>query len=84
MKLRDVEPDDLGLYVRMRRDPVMMAELGGPLPREGSSRGHRGLAPMRPVIDGLEGQHCGPNGVSANRLTLVGAVADDYLHGRKI
>jgi hypothetical protein len=37
VKLRDVEPDDLGLYVRMRRDPVMMAELGGPLPREGST-----------------------------------------------
>ena len=37
-----------------------------------------------PEADGLEGRHCGPNGVSANRLTLVGAVADDYLHGRKI
>jgi RimJ/RimL family protein N-acetyltransferase len=35
MRLRDVEPGDLGAYVRMRTDPVMMAELGGPLPREG-------------------------------------------------
>ena len=35
MLLRDVEPGDVGVYVRMRCDPVMMAELGGPLPREG-------------------------------------------------
>jgi RimJ/RimL family protein N-acetyltransferase len=35
MKLRDVEPGDLDAYVRMRCDPAMMADLGGPLPREG-------------------------------------------------
>ncbi|WP_433231930.1 GNAT family N-acetyltransferase [Actinomadura formosensis] len=35
MRLRDVEPGDVDAYVRMRCDPVMMAELGGPLPREG-------------------------------------------------
>src|SRR5258708_24544398 len=35
MGLRDVEPGDVSAYVRMRCDPVMMAELGGPLPREG-------------------------------------------------
>lgn len=35
MLLRDVEPDDLDLYVRMRCDPAMMADLGGPLPRAG-------------------------------------------------
>ena len=35
MWLRDVEPRDVGAYVQMRCDPVMMAELGGPLPREG-------------------------------------------------
>jgi RimJ/RimL family protein N-acetyltransferase len=35
MKLRDVELSDLDAYVRMRCDPVMMAGLGGPLPREG-------------------------------------------------
>lgn len=34
MKLRDVNFGDVGAYVRMRCDPVMMAELGGPLPRE--------------------------------------------------
>jgi RimJ/RimL family protein N-acetyltransferase len=34
MLLRDVEPADLDVYVRMRCDPVMMAELGGPQPRE--------------------------------------------------
>lgn len=35
MRLRDVELADLDAYVRMRCDPVMMAELGGPLPRDG-------------------------------------------------
>jgi len=35
MQLRDVAPGDLGAYQRMRCDPVMMAELGGPVPREG-------------------------------------------------
>jgi RimJ/RimL family protein N-acetyltransferase len=35
MLLRDVELGDVQAYVRMRCDPVMMAELGGPLPREG-------------------------------------------------
>jgi RimJ/RimL family protein N-acetyltransferase len=28
--LRDVQPDDVELYVRMRCDPAMMQELGGP------------------------------------------------------
>jgi hypothetical protein len=35
MRLRDVRDDDVDAYVRIRCDPVMMAELGGPLPREG-------------------------------------------------
>ncbi|MEW2622435.1 GNAT family N-acetyltransferase [Streptomyces sp. NPDC048106] len=35
MLLRDVSPDDVEAYVRMRCDPVMMAGLGGPLPRAG-------------------------------------------------
>ncbi|MEU8920700.1 GNAT family N-acetyltransferase [Kitasatospora sp. NPDC048545] len=34
MLLRDVRAEDDGAYVRMRCDPLMMAELGGPLPRE--------------------------------------------------
>ena len=38
MRLRDVELGDLSAYVRMRCDPVMMAELGGPLPREAIRR----------------------------------------------
>ena len=33
--MRDVELGDVSAYVRMRCDPAMMAELGGPLPREG-------------------------------------------------
>jgi RimJ/RimL family protein N-acetyltransferase len=33
--LRDVQLGDVDAYVRMRCDPVMMAELGGPVPREG-------------------------------------------------
>jgi RimJ/RimL family protein N-acetyltransferase len=35
VRLRDVELGDVDAYVRMRCDPVMMAELGGPLPRKG-------------------------------------------------
>jgi RimJ/RimL family protein N-acetyltransferase len=35
VQLRDVELSDVSAYVRMRCDPVMMTELGGPLPREG-------------------------------------------------
>ncbi|MFE9425459.1 GNAT family N-acetyltransferase [Kitasatospora sp. NPDC006697] len=35
MRLRDVELRDLPAYLAMRCDPVMMAELGGPLPAEG-------------------------------------------------
>jgi RimJ/RimL family protein N-acetyltransferase len=35
VRLRDVELGDVGAYVRMRCDPVMTAELGGPLPRDG-------------------------------------------------
>ena len=35
MRLRDVGLGDVSAYVRMRCDPVMMTELGGPLPREG-------------------------------------------------
>ncbi len=35
MRLRDVEFGDVDAYVRMRCDPVMTAELGGPLPRQG-------------------------------------------------
>jgi RimJ/RimL family protein N-acetyltransferase len=37
MRLRDVTVDDVDVdaYVRMRCDPVMMTDLGGPLPRAG-------------------------------------------------
>jgi RimJ/RimL family protein N-acetyltransferase len=35
MVLRDVVVGDVDVYVRMRCDPVMMADLGGPLPRDG-------------------------------------------------
>jgi RimJ/RimL family protein N-acetyltransferase len=35
VQLRDVELGDVDAYVRMRCDPAMMAELGGPYPREG-------------------------------------------------
>ncbi|MGI5215871.1 GNAT family N-acetyltransferase [Plantactinospora sp. CA-290183] len=34
MLLRDVEPADLDAYLRMRCDPVMMRELGGPQSRD--------------------------------------------------
>ncbi|HEY1572394.1 MAG TPA: GNAT family N-acetyltransferase [Pseudonocardiaceae bacterium] len=35
MRLRNVSLGDVEAYVRMRCDPVMMAELGGPQPRAG-------------------------------------------------
>ncbi|MET9700495.1 GNAT family N-acetyltransferase [Streptomyces sp. NPDC006529] len=35
MRLRDVQSGDVEAYVRMRCDPAMMADLGGPLPAEG-------------------------------------------------
>ncbi|WP_210634907.1 GNAT family N-acetyltransferase [Streptomyces sp. GESEQ-13] len=35
MQLRNVLPGDIDAYIRMRCDPVMMADLGGPLPRAG-------------------------------------------------
>ena len=35
MRLRDVELGDVEAYARMRCDPAMMAELGGPQPPEG-------------------------------------------------
>jgi RimJ/RimL family protein N-acetyltransferase len=35
IRLRDVERGDIDAYVRMRCDPRMMGELGGPLPRDG-------------------------------------------------
>ncbi|MCX4960738.1 GNAT family N-acetyltransferase [Streptomyces virginiae] len=35
MQLRDVRLGDVDAYVRMRCDPAMMIDLGGPLPREG-------------------------------------------------
>ncbi|MET8946593.1 GNAT family N-acetyltransferase [Streptomyces sp. NPDC004542] len=35
MLLRDVTPDDVDAYLRMRCDPVLMRDLGGPLPSEG-------------------------------------------------
>jgi RimJ/RimL family protein N-acetyltransferase len=35
MELRDVTLEDEWLWERLRCDPVMMSELGGPLPKEG-------------------------------------------------
>lgn len=35
VRLRDVQLSDVDAYERMRCDPVMMAELGGPQPRDG-------------------------------------------------
>ena len=51
--LRNVELGDVDAYVRMRCDPVMMTELGGPLPREGIedkvARDVRATAVKRPL-----------------------------------
>ncbi|CAL9280745.1 hypothetical protein SUDANB148_00367 [Streptomyces sp. SudanB148_2056] len=48
MQLRDVVPDDVDAYARMRCDPAMTADLGGPLPREGmEGRARAALAGVR-------------------------------------
>ncbi|MFI6349331.1 GNAT family N-acetyltransferase [Streptomyces sp. NPDC050560] len=50
MRLRDVAPGDVEAYARMRCDPVMMAELGGPLPRSGIEE--KVARDLRSVADG--------------------------------
>jgi hypothetical protein len=42
LELRDITMEDLPLYERLHTDPRMMAELGGPLPREGLAAKLRG------------------------------------------
>ncbi len=49
MQLRDVVPDDVDTYVRMRCDPAMTAGVGGPLPREGMGREGAG-GPLRASV----------------------------------
>jgi RimJ/RimL family protein N-acetyltransferase len=43
MELRDITMDDLPLYEGFLSDPIMMAELGGPLPRAGLREKLRGI-----------------------------------------
>jgi RimJ/RimL family protein N-acetyltransferase len=73
MRLRDVELGDVGAYVRMRCDPVMTAELGGPQPREGieakvardAQQAASGSALIKMIIPDT-----GPAGVVAGSVTL--------------
>ncbi|WUI03816.1 GNAT family N-acetyltransferase [Spirillospora sp. NBC_00431] len=73
VRLRDVEPGDVDAYVRMRCDPVMMAELGGPLPREGIEEKVRrdvedaaaGIALIKMIVPGGD-----RSGVVAGTVTL--------------
>ena len=43
MRLRDITMEDLALYQRLLTDPTMMADLGGPLPRDGLPQKLRGI-----------------------------------------
>ena len=43
VELRDITMEDLPLYERLLSDPGTMAELGGPLPRNGLRRKLRGI-----------------------------------------
>ena len=52
MELRDISMDDLPLYESMMSDPAMMAELGGPLPRQGLAEKLRGI--VEGVRDGRD------------------------------
>ncbi|WP_207936087.1 GNAT family N-acetyltransferase [Actinomadura sp. KC216] len=75
--LRDVELGDVDAYVRMRCDPVMMAELGGPLPREGIEEKVRrdvedaasGTALIKMIVPGAGGPGTG-GGPVAGTVTL--------------
>jgi hypothetical protein len=54
MLLRDVEPGDVAAYLRMRCDPVMMAELGDPQPRDGiEDKVRRDAAELAGEVDTL-------------------------------
>lgn len=46
MELRDIEIEDLAFYESMLCDPIMMAELGGPLPRGQSEK-------VRSIVDSV-------------------------------
>jgi RimJ/RimL family protein N-acetyltransferase len=43
MQLRDISMEDLPLYEALLTDPRIMAELGGPLPRDGLDRKLQGI-----------------------------------------
>ena len=43
MELRDITMDDLWLYEAVLVDPLMMSELGGPLPRDGLKEKLQGI-----------------------------------------
>jgi RimJ/RimL family protein N-acetyltransferase len=70
VRLRDVELGDVDAYVRMRCDPVMMAELGGPLPREGIedkvARDVRAAAAGTDWIKMIVPDEAGPDVVAGN------------------
>jgi RimJ/RimL family protein N-acetyltransferase len=70
VRLRDVELGDVDAYVRMRCDPVMMAELGGPLPREGIedkvARDVRAAAAGSDWIKMIVPDEAGPDVVAGN------------------
>ena len=79
MKLRDVGPDDLALWERLRCDPVMNTELGGPQPREeipGQARGgcrrgeHRHLVDRRGRIRRRRGHGLGVHMESRRRRAV--------------
>lgn len=50
--MRDVELGDVSTYVRTQCDPVMMAELGGPAPRE--SIEEKGVRDVQAVTAGTD------------------------------
>jgi hypothetical protein len=79
VRLRDVELGDVDAYVRMRCDPVMMADLGGPLPREGLedkvARDVRAVAADADWIKMIVPDEAEPDAVAGN--VVVGAAPAD-------
>ncbi len=68
MQLRDVTLGDLDLYIAMRCDPDMMAELGGPLPREGVPD------KLRRDVGGVERDECWISVIESDEAEPMGSV----------
>jgi RimJ/RimL family protein N-acetyltransferase len=94
VRLRPVTLDDLPFYERLRCDPVVMAELGGPVPRESLpakvrndvAMNEAGQARSMIVVtdDGVDAGHAGlwEHDHAGERITEIGWMVLPELQGR--